>query len=184
MKARVVSFLSLAVFCANVFCADPVTVTVEPYTKDEFPDWARHVRRTEIITFGSLPFVTLATTLGYGIFRYIDHDMNSSYFPNPLAKTSSDANLSRDEQLTILAISAGISLALGLVDLTVNLIKERKAKKEREIAGGAITITEMSENDGSDIQKNSFDPNADGASMGKFEFFFYSAPLRVPKPAD
>jgi hypothetical protein len=142
---RFFAFVLCVIFSASCFCADPITVTIEPYTKDECPTGARHVRRTEIITFGSLPFVTLGTTLGYSLFRYFSHDMNSAYMPNPLAKTSDEANLTQDEQMTVLAISAGISLFLGLTDLTINLIKQHnKDKKQNAQAGSAIIVTESS----------------------------------------
>ncbi|GMO47015.1 MAG: hypothetical protein Pg6C_09060 [Treponemataceae bacterium] len=173
MKTRVLFFLTCAVFSANAFCADPVTVTVDPYTKDEFPAWARHIRRTEIITLGSLPFATLATTLGFGISRYISHDFNASYFPNPLAKTSSDANLTKDEQLAILAISAGISLVLGLTDLTINLIKAYRAKKNQNVSSGAITVTEMTDKPADFQNEAQPEVQSGNGSAAKFEYFFY-----------
>ena len=161
MKKRILFFFCAVFFCARVFCADPAPVA-EPYKKNEFPDWARYVRRTEIITLGMLPFVTLGTTLGYSIFRYFDNDMNASYFPNPLAKTSQDANLTQEEQLTVLAISAGISLFLGLLDLTINLVKDNARKKNSSpVMSGSINIIE--------IQEENKDESAEGEPIS---FFF------------
>jgi hypothetical protein len=158
MKKRLLAFFCTVFFCSRVFCADPATQSTlpQPYEKDEFPEWARYVRRTEIITLGMLPFVTLGTTLGYSVYRYFQHDMNASYFPNPLAKTSQDANLTQEEQLTVLAISAGISLFLGLVDLTITLIKDGALKKNAVPLSGSITVIEVQEEESSEGDPVSF----------------------------
>lgn len=101
----------------------------EPYGKDEFPSWAKDLRRTEIITFGSLPFATLGVTLGYGIIKYANG--TSTSIANPFNKSSSQYSL--DEQKKILGISCAVSLALGLTDLGVNhitrFIKRKKMQK-------------------------------------------------------
>lgn len=101
----------------------------EPYGKDEFPSWAKDLRRTEIITFGSLPFATLGVTLGYGIIKYANG--SSTSIANPFNKSSSQYSL--DEQKKILGISCAVSLALGLTDLGVNhitrFIKRKKLQK-------------------------------------------------------
>lgn len=101
----------------------------EPYGKDEFPSWAKDLRRTEIITFGSLPFATLGVTLGYGIIKYANG--SSTSIANPFNKSSSQYSL--DEQKKILGISCAVSLALGLTDLGVNhitrFIKRKKMQK-------------------------------------------------------
>ena len=101
----------------------------EPYGKYEFPSWAKDLRRTEIITFGSLPFATLGVTLGYGIIKYANG--SSTSIANPFNKSSSQYSL--DEQKKILGISCAVSLALGLTDLGVNhitrFIKRKKMQK-------------------------------------------------------
>lgn len=84
------------------------------------PQWAKDVRRTEIITFGSLPFVTLWTTLGYSLAV-------KGEFHNPLDK-STDA-FDEDDQMNIIKISAATCLGLGAFDLGFNLIKRAVVKK-------------------------------------------------------
>jgi hypothetical protein len=137
----VIASLVLAGFGMSCFGADPITVKIEPYTKDEFPQWARDLRRTEIVTLGSLPFVALGVALGYSVIRYVDHDMDPDYAPNPFAKTVS--GLSTDEQLDILFISLGVSALFGLTDLTINLIKRHNTNKQQNTGAGAITVTPL-----------------------------------------
>jgi hypothetical protein len=132
--------LPAAMLLAVVFSpgfSQTVSAVPEPYTKDEFPQWARDLRRTEIITFGSLPFVALSVTMGYGIVRFA----GGSAFPNPFAKSAD--NLTQDEQKQVLFISLGTSVLLGLTDLTINLIQRHQAAKKRTTVSGTITVTEL-----------------------------------------
>lgn len=110
--------------------ADP-TVTIEPYTKDEFPGWLQDLRRAEIVSLGSLPFVTLGVTLGYSLYRYFSNDMNPDYFPNPFAKAST-ARLTTEEQLGILFTSLGIGALVGITDFTISSIQRHQRKKAEE----------------------------------------------------
>ncbi|MCH5291399.1 MAG: hypothetical protein J1D88_06570 [Treponema sp.] len=118
----------------------------EPYTKDEFPRWARDMRRTEIIIFGSMPFVTLGVTLAYGGYLYASGQTSS--FPNPLDKTSE--GFTTEQQFAILGIAGGISVALGLTDLLITLVRRKNAAKrlerlhERE---GTIVVTPLTPED-------------------------------------
>ena len=101
---------------------------VSGYDDINFPQWAKDLRRTEIITFGSLPFVTLWTTVGYSLYEYGE-------FRNPLDKNTD--SFTEDDQWKIIKISAATCVALGLTDLTINLIrrsqKEKRLKKLRDM---------------------------------------------------
>jgi hypothetical protein len=147
MKVRILLFSIFSlVFLAPCFSQD-ITPQIAPYTKDEFPQWAHDLRRTEIVTFGSLPFVTLTATLGFGIGRWA----NGGQFPNPLSKNTS--GYTQDEQLQILLISAGTSVVLGLTDLTINLIKRHTAKKNQSNTSGAIIVTPINDSPPSESEE-------------------------------
>ena len=105
----------------------------EPYTDEEFPQWSKNIRRSEIIAFGSLPFVTLTTTLVYSMYRYYEHDYSYGYLPSPFAKSSDDANLDTDEQMKILGYSCAISAGLGVLDLVLTLMRQRRAEKQKKL---------------------------------------------------
>ncbi len=106
------------------------------YDDINFPQWSKDLRRTEIITLGSFPFVTLWTTLGYSLAVLGE-------FHNPLDKSTS--SFSTDDQKKIIAYSAGICVGLGLTDLAITLIKrsynKRKIREQRQV----ITINSFSE---------------------------------------
>lgn len=132
--------------CCSLMASFPLvaaepTVTIEPYTKDEFPGWLQDMRRAEIVSLGSLPFVTLGVTLGYSLYRYFSHDMNPDYFPNPFAKSSSAARLTTDEQLGILFTSLGVAAVVGITDFTISSIQRHKRNKAQEESNrGAVEI--------------------------------------------
>lgn len=137
---KIISFFILLVFsCGIVFSAEP-TVTIEPYTKDQIPNWAKDLRRTEIITLGSLPFVTIGVTMGYSFYRVFSNDMDFSYFINPLSSSAS-ASLTEKEQKGLIFSSLGISTLIGLTDLTINFIQRKiSEKKEIELEKGSVII--------------------------------------------
>ncbi|MBQ9239441.1 MAG: hypothetical protein IJ191_09075, partial [Treponema sp.] len=118
--------------------AQTVAVRAE---RGRVPVFWQEVRRTEIVMLGSLPFVTLYTTLGFSIARYIRYDFDSAYTPNPFAKASSALAFSQEEQMKILITSLCISAGIGLTDLTIRLVKRsvahRRAAREQE----AVTVT-------------------------------------------
>lgn len=124
-KGRFLCLLTVFFFSSYfIFAAD--TSASSSYNDIDFPQWARDLRRTEIITFGSLPFVTIWTTAGYSLAV-------KGTFHNPLDKSTS--GFTEDDQKKIIAIAAGTSLCLGLADLTINLIARsvRKSKQRKTV---------------------------------------------------
>lgn len=100
-----------------------VTPTPLPYTKEEFTEWQRELRRASIISFGSLPFVTFLTSMGYDVYRYYDHGEDERYKPWPFKDSSIAIPKSEDEQKKIVLIAAGISLGVAVVDFTYRAVK-------------------------------------------------------------
>ena len=125
---KIISLLLIITFSTCLFAN--TSTTPEPYSKDEFPDWANYLRRYEVITLGSLPFTTLSVTTIYGLYSYIDHDFDKNYIPNPFAFTSSAANLDKDEQKLVLLSAISVSVLAGTVDLIIHIVKKEKAKKK------------------------------------------------------
>lgn len=115
MKKRLFTFfIAFILFSNNIF-----SETNSSYDDVDFPQWSKDLRRTEIITLGSLPFVTLWTTVGYSVAVFGE-------FRNPLDK-SSDGFESEDQKKVVM-ISAGTCLALGLTDLLITIIQRNRKK--------------------------------------------------------
>lgn len=156
----------IAVLCTFIFvsqfalyAADSTTqsTTPEPYTNNEFPNWAKDLRRTEIISFGSLPFVTLGVTLGLGGYWYLNGDLSS--FPNPFNKSSS--SFTADQQVQIIELSALLSVGLGITDLVINTIQRANTNKRLQRIQDSkekMSVTPLTpEEAGALIRKNSED---------------------------
>lgn len=128
-------FIFFTVLISLLSSSFPVfSETPEPYQKDEFPGILHDIRRAEIITLGSMPFITFSATLGYSFGKYASHNFDSSYFVNPFSSTDENS-FSTDEQIGILLTSLGISAGIGLTDFIVHTIKrnnrQRKLKKQK-----------------------------------------------------
>ena len=93
------------------------TITTETITFDRstVPQWAKDLRRFDIIAFGTFPFTMLFTTIGYDVY------LNSSSLPRP-------SNYHND----VLLISAGASLTLALVDIIITVVKRSKEQTRLE----------------------------------------------------
>lgn len=145
MKRNKIFFKIIAILICFSLCnaafADSSSTTPEPYKENEFPQFLKDARRFEIITFGALPFVAIQTTFGYSTIQYVNHDFESSYFPNPFAASS----YSQDEQIGILLTSLGICVGIGLTDLIIQIVKRNKAKKRSLIQNSDLMITPTSD---------------------------------------
>lgn len=154
---KVIAGLCAAVFMFTfVFASENEAVQIEGYEKGkELPSWVKDLRRAEIVTLGSLPFTTLGATLAYSLYRYGANDFKPAYIPNPFPLSSTEAKLSTDEQIGIIATAAGISLAVGITDFIVMQVKHSRQKKAlekiREEQGTVIRIREGASQDADNI---------------------------------
>ena len=102
---------SLILLSAQTMWAE--NTSPEPYTENEFPQGLKDLRRFEIISLGSMPFVTFNTSLVYSGIRYARHDFNSAYAPNLFATSSYSAEEQREMILTSLGISIILIASYG-----------------------------------------------------------------------
>lgn len=159
----ILSFLFLSVLIPHnrLYAAKTESTTPEPYEEEEFPQWAKDLRRTEIITIGSMPFVTTWVTVSYGLIGWKLIPEGDKYhlndFPNPLDKSKNVFN--EDQIKFVVATSALISVGLGITDYVINLIKRNNKNKKNtalQAEKGLKTITPLSpEEAGNLIRKNS-----------------------------
>jgi len=87
------------------------TQEAEPYKPEEFPSWARSLRRGEIIALGLLPFAFLFTSLSYQGLRYASGEGSSGLFSGP----SSDR-----DKIAVIGFSLSLSALLALVDYFID----------------------------------------------------------------
>ncbi len=130
LKIKIISLIMIVTMFSNIF--SQTVVEIEPYTEDNIPSWAKDARRMSVITLGSIPFTTLATTLGYSVYRYIANDFNADYIPNPFPTSSTAAKLDQDEQIGIIITAAALGLAIGITDFIVIKVEESREEKAQE----------------------------------------------------
>ncbi len=140
--------LIFLIFTSILHAEEPKPV---PYSKQEFPEAVLDIRRAEIITLGSLPFTTLLTTFSYSFYRYFNHGCDSSYAPNPFAKTSEAANLNTSEQKLIIGVASGISLGIGITDLCFNHHAKKRKTIEKQKSSSNIIIEGLEDDENNDF---------------------------------
>ena len=144
LKTIIISLLLNLLPPAPGLFADSTSTSPAPYEKEEFPDFLHDLRRFEIITLGSLPFVTLDTSLAYSAVRYARHDFDSAYTPSLANAASFDS----DEQIGIILTSLSITVGIGLSDYIIHLIKRTsKNRKKKMNDNKAVNIIPIEEDE-------------------------------------
>ena len=143
-KKFVVVICLFSIISTSVFCEDH---TAEPIDKEELPQAVQDIRRFEIITLGSMPFVLLDTTLVYSGIKVGTGARNSNgeaYKVTPFATSS--CFTWEEDQKKILTITACVCVGIGITDLIVRLVKRSsKNKKIKNTKTNDISIIPLSE---------------------------------------
>ncbi|MDR0582733.1 MAG: hypothetical protein LBG57_00055 [Treponema sp.] len=131
---------------AQTTTTDGTTVDTTIFNTTGFPQWAKDLRRWEIVAFGSFPFTMFATTFAMDTRRWFDQngmDWSESgrrYAPWPL-KTAGAIDMTNKEHETTLLIAAGVSVALAFTDLIIVQIKRHKERRRAEnLPAGSVII--------------------------------------------
>lgn len=112
-----------------------------------FPQWAKDVRRWEIVAFGSFPFAMFTATFAMDTYRWANangldfSDAGRRYAPWPLKSAGAVGMENREYEMTI-GIAAGLSMTVAMADLIIVQVKRHRARRRAESlpAGTAIII--------------------------------------------
>ncbi|GHV18450.1 hypothetical protein FACS189493_7880 [Spirochaetia bacterium] len=128
MKRRIhIQCISLALILLTLSCASAPAPLTE--TTSEFPQWARDLRRGEIIFFGSFPFAFFLSTTVMDLYRASQHDWDLRYAPWP-AKSAGAVTMTTDEYIITISAALGGSLLISLADAIIVKIKRDRAARE------------------------------------------------------
>ena len=111
----------------------------------EFPQWAKDIRRWEIVAFGSYPFTMFTTTFGMDMYRWSQangmdfSDTGRRYAPWPL-KSAGAVDMTNKEYETTMIIAASMSAVIAVADLIIVQIKRHKARQRAESLPVGTTI--------------------------------------------
>jgi hypothetical protein len=130
-KTPVRLVLAVLVFLAAVpgIGAQSNTGTTPNEDAVEWPQFAKDIRRFDVISFGVFPFAYLLTGIGYDLIRSAQHDWDTAYYPWPV---KGSAEWTSDDYRKVLLGSAIVSLSVAAIDLTIVWIKRRAAGKREE----------------------------------------------------
>ncbi len=102
--------------------------TPVPYGQDEFPRWARELRRAEIIFVGSVPFSMFFTFEMYDTYRYVAAGLDPYYAPWPF-RPGSAQQYSQPEKTWLVVSSLSLSLLVAGADWLIGRVNERDARR-------------------------------------------------------
>jgi len=108
--------------------AKPSAVKKDPTKTDtiEFPQWAKDLRRGEIIAFGAFPIVVFFSRIIMDLYRMSQHDWDRKYAPWP-ATAPGAVGLTENEIKTLFTIAGSISVAVAVADHFIIRHKRKKA---------------------------------------------------------
>ena len=114
----------------------------------DFPQWAKDLRRSDIIAFGTFPFTLFATVFFTDLHRWnaangLDFsEEGRRYAPWPL-KSAGSYDMSKEEFERSLLIAAGVSITLAIVDFIIVKIKEQKERRRIESRPAGSIILDL-----------------------------------------
>ena len=174
----------IAVIFSSLLLAPVLQITAQdvtntqpstPFDTTGFPQWARDLRRWDIIAFGAFPFAMFTTAFFTDLFRWGNaNGMSFSeegrrYAPWPLKSTGA-IEMTREEYERSIWIAVGLSAAVALADLIIVKIRQSNERRRMENAPAVIIRTpygvteEESENHSADDSDT-----ADSADVGESE---------------
>jgi hypothetical protein len=120
-------FLLIAVFfiCVN---ANAQTTEEPEYT---YPQWAKDLRRADVVAFGTFPFTWLISSTIMDLRRSAAHGWDRNYYPWP-AKPAGAPAMTNEEYIQTFAIAGAMSVGLALVDALIVHIKRRRIARQNE----------------------------------------------------
>jgi len=133
-KVFFVSVLFFLLFTPQFEAAAQSASVPNVFDMTDFPQWARDLRRFDIITFGSFPFSMFIVTFATDMFRWNNAngmDFNDMrYAPWPL-KSAGAVDMTVEEYQRTILLAAGLSLVLALTDFVI--VKIRQSNERRRI---------------------------------------------------
>jgi hypothetical protein len=166
-KIIVVLLFILLIPAYGIHAQTGTTQATEAFDTTGFPQWAKDLRRWEIVAFGTFPFSMLFATTAVDMVRWNNaNGMSFSdmrYAPWPLKSAGAIAMSDREMRNTI-QIAVGLSAAFAFADLIIVKIKQNKERKRAEalpVGTTIITRTPLPEEPGEGEGAQTDEPDGD-----------------------
>ncbi|MDR0689428.1 MAG: hypothetical protein LBG08_04050 [Spirochaetaceae bacterium] len=119
------------------------TTTVMPsleFDTSAFPQWAKDLRRAEIVAFGSFPFTLFVATFATDTVRFANNNWDTRYAPWPI-RSAGGIEMSTNQRLMTIGAAAAGSILISLADHFIVRYKRNKVERERlNLPGGSPII--------------------------------------------
>jgi hypothetical protein len=136
--------LTVVAFLAPAQTSGTTTTTSDTPT---VPQWARDLRRGEIVLFGSFPFSMFTVTFITDMVRWNDKngldfsEVGRKYAPWPL-KSAGAIAMTNEEQIRTITLAVGVSGVFALADFVIVQVKRHVARRRAEaLPVGTAIIT-------------------------------------------
>ncbi|MFW5693880.1 MAG: hypothetical protein ACOCYB_01835 [Alkalispirochaeta sp.] len=108
---------------------DPWLDEPAPYEPDEFPQWARDLRRGEIIAFGAFPVAMIISGIGYQLGRFAYYSIDAGrvepeYAPG-FFSPQSGPRYDSSERIGLIVSGAIISAGVAVADYLLGRREDR-----------------------------------------------------------
>ena len=153
MKKLFFVMVIFSLLLTHVFNADAQTQTQtqtqrSPQTFDttDFPQWAKDLRRWNIITFGAFPFGMFYTRMITDFYRWNENsgmdwsEQGRRYAPWPLTSAGA-VPMTKEEFERTLMIAAGFAMTVAFTDLIIiNVRRNAERRRIESMPAGRATI--------------------------------------------
>jgi len=129
MKKAIFLFFIFSIFLMPVSQVSAQDIP-NVFDMTKFPQWAKDLRRFDIITFGVFPFAVFFTTITMDTIRWYNEGnkfTDNRYAPWPI-KSAGAVEMTTDEQFRKIMIAAGVSVTIALVDFLIVKLKRRSER--------------------------------------------------------
>jgi hypothetical protein len=138
-----VLLLAASLFAAGVPLSAQTANTIQDAVRTDphaFPQWAKDVRRFDIVTFGAFPFAFFTASFLTDGIRWAQFDGDMRYAPWPL-KGAGAYDPTTEEKLQTIGIAVGLSLLVAAADFVVVQIKRYNEKKNARTPDNQPVVT-------------------------------------------
>ena len=140
------SLLLIPAFQAMAQSLSTTDSTQAVFDTTGFPQWAKDLRRGEIIAFGTFPFSLFFVTFTMDMIRWNNangmdfSEQGRRYAPWPF-KSAGGVDMSNDEFKRSLFLAAGLSISLALIDfLIVRARRDAEQRRIESLPSGSVEI--------------------------------------------
>jgi len=146
-------FISLSLLYSQSSSASS-TGTSTQFDTTGFPQWAKDLRRGEIVAFGVFPFTYFLSSFGMDSYRWATHDGDRRYAPWLFSEAGS-IDKTQQQRFITLGISIGGAIVIALVDYGIVRYKRYTKEKEyRSLPEGTPIIIRRPMNDETETSDN------------------------------